>query len=96
MRASVDEVRDIQCSSCEKFYSVCTRVVFEFDSVGDCKKNKQMPHQLKKGWTESSPYICINCKGEYYDFDLKGTNSWHLKPDEFVILNREAKDNELI
>lgn len=80
------EISDVQCNVCEKFYSVKTRKIYEFDTAGDCKKNNQLPHQLSKG---RHTYLCLNCKNEYYDFELQGKRDWHPRKEDFVFVEQQ-------
>lgn len=66
-----------ECPECQKKFYTNTRFSVDYDTVGDCELNGQMPHQMKltmdfvnegrrvKQWT------CVNCRAEWYDWQLQ-------------------------
>lgn len=84
--------REVQCDNCEKTFHVETVHQITFSTAGDCAKNKQMPHQLKLGWPpEHAPYACLNCKREYYDWELSNGRRPRLKEGEYSIIPHEKE-----
>lgn len=80
-----DETESIECGNCGKHFGVTCHTTTEYQTLGDCKKNGDMPHKFKKKGFESSPHECENCHKEFYDFHLHDGQFPKLKEDEYVL-----------
>jgi len=83
-----------ECESCGKTFLIRTRFITEYDTVGDCDANGEMPHRLVLTWTngESKKYSCKTCQAEYYNWELSGSKSPRLNSQEYVLV--EVKTDE--
>lgn len=84
MRYEDEELKELQCDECNKYFICQVRVKAVFDTMGDCEKNGQLPHNLKKGWSEHSPFTCIKCACEFYDWELEGGRYQSLTKDKYT------------
>jgi hypothetical protein len=82
MRCRDEDIKELQCGTCEKFFTCQVRVEIVFDTVGDCEKNNCIPHRLRKRWNELN--VCVACKGEVYDWELEGGKYQAYTKDQYV------------
>ncbi len=83
-------INQIKCEHCEKKFICQTREAIEYDTVGDCEANGQMPHKLKLCWPhELGRYECQNCNGDWYDWQLANGRYARLKSEDYTIVEKE-------
>jgi len=87
---SDDHLTKAQCEKCSKYFLCTTRATVRFDSIGDCEKNGDMPHQLMI--ESSQKYTCQNCHLHLYDWQLPDGKYPRIKEGEYVII--EEKQSE--
>lgn len=77
---------DGECCNCGKKIIIGTRIEALYDTVGDCKLNNELPHELFLTWPEEiMQYKCKKCQREYYDWELPNGKYPKLSDGQFVI-----------
>ena len=86
-------VHDLECENCEKKFVVQVRIERQFDTVGDCALNGEMPHELKLlfDFKNTKEYRCLKCRAEIYGWALEGGTYQKLTADQYVIVGDEVK-----
>lgn len=72
------------CPHCDREYRIEFHMSVEFSTTGICTE----PHQLQRGASDVSPYMCQKCYREFYDWQLPGGDFPTLKAGEFVIIQK--------
>ena len=78
----LDEYESEITCECGKKYFFQARHKIEYDSVGDCAINNELPHELIGG---SAYYHCRKCRGEVFTFNFDGDKLKH-SGEPFIII----------
>jgi len=83
-----------ECESCGKTFLIQARFITEYDTVGDCDANGELPHRLVLNWEsgENRRYSCKTCQAEYYNWQLSDGEFPRLSSHEYVLV--EGKTDE--
>jgi DNA-directed RNA polymerase subunit RPC12/RpoP len=85
------DVKEWDCDKCGKKFLVQTVVSVQYSTMGDCSINHELPHILKKSWTDVGPLECKKCKANIYEWSLEGGKYQALTKDQY---QEEDKLNE--
>ena len=78
------ETANIICEKCDKEYSCQTHLTYSYTTKGnDCKMHTL---KLESDFGTGKHYYCVDCKWDYYDWQLPGGKHPALKDGEFKFL----------
>lgn len=84
-----ESVIELQCGTCDKTFFVQVRPEILFDTVGDCLKNGNGPHELEEDYPKGH-YECRKCYQEFYTFDRQMKK----RPEDFVFIEEKKQEKK--
>lgn len=81
---------ELECGSCSKKFIVQCRYSIEYDTVGDCRANGELPHELKKGYFKDSAFECQKCRSQFYKWELDGGQYQKLNKEDYKIISEKS------
>jgi transcription elongation factor Elf1 len=87
-----DEWATLQCPACDKRFHTETYVSVEYSSVGDCKLNDELPHEMAPT-IYSKSFRCSKCFTEAYDWQLPDGKHPRFNADEVRMIDSAKEES---
>jgi len=88
-----DDQMAVQCGKCDKHFAIQGFIRVTYDTMGDCEKNKEMPHELMPKSNDFGPHTCRKCSREVYEWELPHGQYPKLKLGEYVFVERKRTED---